>query len=112
MIAGVFSPLDTAPEPQENRVKLLLEKFVPGVDVVCSRDIGRVGLLERENASILNASILEIGRYIIQGFVNAVSSLHLDSPLYLTQNDGTIMDAATAALTPIKTFSSGATVGS
>lgn len=35
--------------------------------------------------------------------------LHLHCPLYLTQNDGTLTDASTAAELPIKTFASGPT---
>lgn len=35
--------------------------------------------------------------------------LGLSCPLYLTQNDGTLIDAETAKICPIKTFSSGPT---
>jgi N-methylhydantoinase A/oxoprolinase/acetone carboxylase beta subunit len=109
-IVGVFSPLDSASTSQEAQVQKIIRDIIPDADIVCSRDIGRAGILERENASILNASIMEIGRQIIQGFEDAVLSMNLTCPLYLTQNDGTLMDAASACKTPIKTFSSGATV--
>lgn len=110
VVVGVFSPLDTADLPQEEEVKHILEREIPGVDVVCSKDIGRVGFVERENAAILNGSILRFARRTIQGFQRAIRDLGLSCPLYLTQNDGTIMDASAATLAPIKTFSSGATV--
>lgn len=38
-----------------------------------------------------------------------MSSLGIKCPLFLTQNDGTIIDAATAERCPIRTFSSGPT---
>lgn len=110
IVVGVFSPLDTSQLPQEEQVKLILEKHIPGVDVVCSRDIGRVGFLERENAAILNGSILKFARKTIQGFQDAILGLGLSCPIYLTQNDGTVMSVRAAAVAPIKTFSSGATV--
>lgn len=78
--------------------------------MVCSRDIGRVGFLERENAAILNGSILKFARKTIRGFQDAINGLGLHCPLFLTQNDGTVMDVEAAAIAPIKTFSSGATV--
>lgn len=110
IVVGVFSPLDTADVPQEDQVKNLLQQHIPGIDVVCSRDIGRIGFLERENAAILNGSILKFARKTLRGFQDAIQSLGLTCPLYLTQNDGTVMDVAAAAAAPIKTFSSGATV--
>ena len=109
-VVGVFSPVDVSDVSQEEQVKKILQREIPGVDVVCSRDIGRVGFVERENASILNASILKFARQTIRSFQRAMLDLELFCPLYLTQNDGTVMDAETARSTPIKTFSSGATV--
>lgn len=111
-VVGVFSPVDVSDVSQEEQVKRILQREIPNVDVVCSRDIGRVGFVERENASILNASILKFARRTIRGFQKAILDLKLLCPLYLTQNDGTAMDAETARSTPIKTFSSGATVRS
>lgn len=111
VVIGVFSPIDTSEISQEEQVKRILLRELPYLDVVCSRDIGRVGFVERENASILNASILRYARRTIRGFQKAILDLDLACPLYLTQNDGTVMDAETACSTPIKTFSSGATVG-
>ncbi|KAI5468172.1 hypothetical protein BGZ63DRAFT_399694 [Mariannaea sp. PMI_226] len=109
IVVGVFSPLDTSDISQENYAKSILQQEIPGADIVCSRDIGRVGFIERENAAILNGSILKFARRTIQSFRQAISELGLGCPLYLTQNDGTIIDAEAAALAPIKTFSSGAT---
>jgi hypothetical protein len=81
----------------------------PKLSVVCSHTIGGVGLLERENATILNASILSLAQRTVHAFCDAMIKLRLDCPLFLTQNDGTLTDAATAAELPIKTFASGPT---
>lgn len=71
--------------------------------------MGHVGFIERENASILNASIMSFAQRTVRGYQRALRALGLRCPLYLTQNDGTLTSAATAARLPIKTFSSGAT---
>ncbi|RFU74566.1 hydantoinase [Trichoderma arundinaceum] len=109
IVVGVFSPLDTAADPQEEQVRQILQQNIPDIDVVCSRDLGRVGFLERENAAILNGSILKFARKTIRSFQDAIRGLGLRCPLFLTQNDGTVMDVVAAAVAPIKTFSSGAT---
>ena len=71
--------------------------------------MSNIGFLERENASILNASILKFARKTINGFRAAMKRLDLQCALYLTQNDGTLIDAPSAASLPIRTFSSGPT---
>ncbi|KIV95621.1 hypothetical protein PV10_03251 [Exophiala mesophila] len=107
-IIGVFSALDHA-GIHERRCKDLLKDFQPQISVVCSHSIGGLDFLPRENATILNASILSFARKTVNGFRRAMSNLQLTAPLYLTQNDGTLLDAAVAAELPIKTFASGPT---
>ncbi|KAB8260878.1 hypothetical protein BDV32DRAFT_158568 [Aspergillus pseudonomiae] len=107
-LLGVFSPLDHNGIHEETCKQLMLG-FDPSLSVVCSHSIGRIGFLERENATILNASILAFARKTVRAFCNAMAKLQLCCPLYLTQNDGTLTDAATAAELPIKTFASGPT---
>ncbi|OLN87316.1 Hydantoin utilization protein A 3 [Colletotrichum chlorophyti] len=107
-LVGVFAPLDHAGVHEETCKKLILEE-APELDVVCSHDIGPPGLLERENATILNAAILKTARKVTRGFKTAMARLRLACPLYLSQNDGTLIDADTAAEYPIKTFASGPT---
>ncbi|KAF7585300.1 hypothetical protein BBP40_011296 [Aspergillus hancockii] len=107
-LAGVFSPLDHAGIHEEQCKRILLEE-VPGLQVVCSHDIGPTGLLERENATILNAAILRTAYRVTRGFKRAMNRLGLACPLYLSQNDGTLIEADAAAEYPIKTFASGPT---
>lgn len=108
VISGVFSPIDRH-FGQEYRVRDIMQKRLPDVDIVCSSDVSNIGLLERENASILNASILKFARRTIKGFRSAMRRLGLNCSLFISQNDGTVIDAAAAAELPIKTFSSGPT---
>lgn len=108
VISGVFSPIDKHFE-QEAHVRKIMQERLPGVDIVCSSEVSNIGLLERENASILNASILKFARRTIRGFRAAMRRLGLDCSLFISQNDGTVIDSVSAAKLPIKTFSSGPT---
>ena len=107
-LVGVFSPLDHG-EIHERRCRDVMMDAVPGLDVVCSRDIGPTGLLERENATIINAAILRTSRRVKECYKNAMERLNLDCQLYLSQNDGSVIDIEAASNFPIKTFASGPT---
>ncbi|KAJ7678546.1 DUF917-domain-containing protein [Mycena rosella] len=109
VLIGVFSPLDVSGQNECLVRDILLRHLGPDVNIVCSRDVAQVGFIERENASILNASIGAFAQRTIRGFESAMKRLGLVCPLYLTQNDGTLTSAADAARLPIRTFSSGAT---
>lgn len=108
VLVGVFSPLDTHFH-QEKTVREIINRELPNAVVVCSSEVSSLGYLERENASILNASILRFAMRTIREFQTALKRLNLNCPLYLTQNDGTMIDAQNAAKLPIRTFSSGPT---
>jgi N-methylhydantoinase A/oxoprolinase/acetone carboxylase beta subunit len=107
-LVGVFSPLDHAGIHEEKCRELMLNHDST-LDIVCSHSIGGVGLLERENATILNAAILLAAKRTVNGFKKAMQELELPCPLYLTQNDGTLTSAEEAVKFPIKTFASGPT---
>ncbi|OKL60006.1 hypothetical protein UA08_04891 [Talaromyces atroroseus] len=107
-ICGIFSPIDEHFH-QEQKVRDIVLREIPGADVVCSSDVSQIGFLERENAAILNASIMKFARRTVRGFRAAMKRLNLNCALYLTQNDGTLIDAPSAARLPIRTFSSGPT---
>ena len=108
VIAGIFSPIDEI-FLQEDRVAEIVKRELPGVDVVCSHKVANIGFKERENACILNAAILRYARRTVKEFSLSMKALKLSCPLYLTQNDGTVVDCNSAAAYPIRTFSSGPT---
>ncbi|KAB5551244.1 hypothetical protein GE09DRAFT_167168 [Coniochaeta sp. 2T2.1] len=108
VVNGVFSPIDTVEKQEERAAKIVLEE-IPGCDVVCSKDVANLGFLERENAAILNASILAFARRTIRSFQEPVRKLGLSCPVLITQNDGTVLSGEAAARLPIRTFSSGPT---
>lgn len=105
-ISGVFSPSDPG---QEEHVAARIRKRIRGARVTLSHRIGRLGLLERENAALLNASLLPLADRVVKSFASALKVRSLDCPLYISQNDGTLMSAAFAAEFPALTFASGPT---
>lgn len=108
VVNGVFSPIDTV-ERQEKRAAKIIKDEIPGCDVVCSNEVANLGFLERENAAVLNASILSFARKTIRSFQEPVKKLGLECPVFITQNDGTLLSGEMAARLPIRTFSSGPT---
>ncbi|CAH0053900.1 unnamed protein product [Clonostachys solani] len=108
VVVGVFSPIDLIYKQEETAAEII-RSIYPEANVVCSKEVANIGFLERENAAILNASILPFARRTIHSFQEAVSRLNLKCPVFVTQNDGTILPASAAARVPIRTFSSGPT---
>lgn len=105
-ITSVFSPVSSDFEKQAGEI---FAKALPGVHITLSSDIGRIGLLERENAAIMNACLRDLSAHVIQAFRKAITETGIRGRFYLTQNDGTLMDAAFAEKFPVLTFASGPT---
>jgi N-methylhydantoinase A/oxoprolinase/acetone carboxylase beta subunit len=105
-IAASFSPLDPS---HEERARAILAEECPEARITLSHQLGRIGLLERENAALLNAALTDLARVTIAGFREAITASRIDAPLFITQNDGTVMSAETAMALPVMSFASGAT---
>ena len=105
-VSGVFSPVNTA---HETEAAAIIQAEAPEIHVCLSHENGRMGLLERENTAVLNAALGELAVRTIRGIENALQSLGVRAPLYVSQNDGTLMDAGFAARFPALTISSGPT---
>tara|TARA_R110002049_G_scaffold8543_10_gene46217 strand:- start:1429 stop:2976 length:1548 start_codon:yes stop_codon:yes gene_type:complete len=105
-VSAVFSPVSNAFEKQAGEI---LARALPDAHITLSAEIGRVGLLERENAAIMNACLRDLSRDVIAAFRGALADVGFRGRFYLTQNDGTLMDAAFAEKFPVLTFASGPT---
>ena len=105
-VSGVFSPVDPS---QEIEAAALIREEAPEMRVCLSHENGRMGLLERENAAVLNACLGDVAISTIQGIEGALKTLGIQAPLFMSQNDGTLMDTAFAARFPALTVSSGPT---
>ena len=105
-ISSVFAPLSRV---QEEEAAQIVRDVLPGAGVSLSADFGRLGLLERENAAAMNASLLMLAEHTIKAFTQSLRQLRITAPLFISQNDGTLMSAERAARLPVLTFASGPT---
>ena len=105
-VTSVFSPVSGE---AERRAGEIFAEAVPGAHVTLSSEIGRIGILERENAAIMNACLRDLSAHVIAAFRAAIAESGIAGRFYLTQNDGTLMDAAFAEKFPVLTFASGPT---
>ena len=105
-VCGVFSPVDPS---HETEAAALIREEAPEMRVCLSYENGRMGLLERENAAVLNACLGDVALLTIQGIEEALKALGIDAPLFVSQNDGTLMDTGFAAGFPALSVSSGPT---
>ncbi|WP_028936043.1 hydantoinase/oxoprolinase N-terminal domain-containing protein [Pseudonocardia spinosispora] len=105
-ISSVFSPVNAE---FETRAAEIIAAELPDVAISLSHEIGRIGLLERENATVINAALRELSADIVDGLGSAIAEAGVSAPLYLSQNDGTLMDVDFARRYPVATFASGPT---
>ncbi|MBS3904168.1 MAG: hydantoinase/oxoprolinase family protein [Simkania sp.] len=106
-VVGVFAPLNHEHElAVANLVRELAGSDFP---VSLSHKISGIGFLERENSTILNASLKKI---MGNGFCQLEKScrvLGLQCPLFITQNNGCMIDLTDAVEYPVLTISAGPT---
>ena len=105
-VCGVFSPVDPR---HENETADIIQDDFPDLRVCLSHENGRMGLLERENAAALNACLGDVAHRTVEGIAHALKQLGIGAPLFMSQNDGTLMDTDFAARFPVLTISSGPT---
>ncbi len=74
-ISSIFSPLDPS---HEKRAAELVAAQLPDAVITCSSDLGRIGLLERENAGLLNAALADLSRDTIAAFEKAIADSGID----------------------------------
>ncbi|KRK74381.1 hydantoinase/oxoprolinase family protein [Lacticaseibacillus nasuensis] len=107
-IIGAFAAMRT--DQEEAAAAIVHDVYGTDFPVTQSHAIGSLGLIERENASVLNAGLYAVIANTVSGFEAALASAGIaNAQLYLTQNDGTLMTAEYARHFPILTIGSGPT---
>ncbi|MEO3794522.1 hydantoinase/oxoprolinase family protein [Nonomuraea sp. B10E15] len=102
-VTSVFSP---ASDGHERLVAELVTSEY-GLPVSLSHEIGTLGLLERENATVLNAALYGVAAHVTGALSAVLAERGLDARPYLAQNDGTLMTVEHAARLPVATIGSG-----
>ena len=103
-ISSVFSPVNNE---HELRAAEIVREILGDIPVSLSHEIGSIGLLERENAAVLNAAVVKVAETAVKSFENALREKGIDAQIYITQNDGTLMSAEYALKYPVLTIASG-----
>lgn len=107
-ISCVFSTVRNDHELEAS--KLCKEVMGEDVHVSISSEIGSMGLIERENATILNAALYKVAESFTEGFAQSLADEGVtDAQVYLSQNDGTLMTMEYARRYPILTIACGPT---
>lgn len=107
-ISCVFSTVRNDHELEAAR--LCREVMGEDVHVSISSEIGSMGLIERENATILNAALYKVAQSFTEGFAQSLADEGVtDAKVYLSQNDGTLMTMEYARRYPILTIACGPT---
>jgi len=105
-IASAFSPMNAEPE---KFVRQKIKAAIPDARITLSYNFGRLGLMERENAAIMNTTLLPFADKVVSSFLGALDKRGLKCPAYISQNDGTLMSADFVRAYPALTFASGPT---
>ncbi len=103
-VVSVFAPVS---EEHELRAQELVTAELGDIHVSMSHEVGQVGLLERENATVLNASLTGVARHVAQAFTEALADRGLAPVTFFAQNDGTLMALHYAERFPVLTIGSG-----
>ncbi|MDI9206017.1 hydantoinase/oxoprolinase family protein [Ligilactobacillus saerimneri] len=107
-IVGAFSALNADQEEQVRAV--VTQVYGKDFPVSLSSAIGSLGLIERENATVLNSALFAVIEKVTSGFANSLRDVGVtDASLFLCQNDGTLMALDYAQKYPIFTIGSGPT---
>jgi N-methylhydantoinase A/oxoprolinase/acetone carboxylase beta subunit len=104
-ITGIFS---TASPAQELAAEAIVRRELGvGVHVSLSHEIGTPGLLERENATVLNAALVSEVGAIATATAESLRAVGIDADVYVAANDGTVMALEYASRFPVRTIGGG-----
>lgn len=107
-ISCVFSTVRN--DHEMRAAEICREIFGDSVHISVSSEIGSMGLVERENATILNAALYRVAESFTEGFARSLAEMGVvNADVYLSQNDGTLMTMEHARKYPILTIACGPT---
>jgi N-methylhydantoinase A/oxoprolinase/acetone carboxylase beta subunit len=103
-ITSVFAPVSSRHELAAEEVT---RSVLGDVHVSLSHQVGSIGLLERENATVLNAALIAVAGDVSRALEQALSAHGLSPVTFFAQNDGTLMALDYAHRMPVLTIGSG-----
>ncbi|TCM02907.1 hydantoinase/oxoprolinase family protein [Sphingomonas sp. PP-CC-3G-468] len=105
-ISATFAPI----RPDlEIRAGAIVAATVPAARITLSSEVGGIGILDRENGAIVNASLSALAERVVASLKQAFFDMAITAPIYISQNDGTLISTEVAARLPVLTCSAGPT---
>ena len=80
-IIGTYSPIDSVFHQEEHVRDILRSVLGTTVNITLSHEVAGIGFIERENATILNATILPFAKKTIKQFQQSLRGLRLSASL-------------------------------
>jgi N-methylhydantoinase A/oxoprolinase/acetone carboxylase beta subunit len=109
-VSSVFSPI--APDQELTVADLVRHVLGAAVPVSASHEIGSFGLLTRENATVLNATLVAPARAVATALTGALRTHEVAAESYFAQSDGTVMAFEHTLRYPALMIGSGAALSS
>src|SRR5262249_10501427 len=103
-ITSVFAPVSPRHELEAAEV---VKRELGIVHTSLSHEVGSIGLLERENATIPNGALAGVARGVARAMRDALTAHGLHPVTLFAQNDGTLMGLDQALHYPVLTIGSG-----
>jgi len=104
-VSAVFSPISA--DHELAAADIARDVLGPDVFISLSHEIGSLGLLPRENATILNSALTGVAREVASALTTSLHDHRIDASVLFAQNDGTLMSLEYGVRFPILTIGSG-----
>jgi hypothetical protein len=104
-ITSVFSPV--VPDQEFAAAELVRRELGTSIHISLSHEIGSVGLLERENATVLNGALVGAVEGLAAAVDAGLESNGIVADTFVTQSDGTLMTLQRGVRFPVLTIGSG-----
>lgn len=106
-IVGVFSAINPAQEKEVGNIieEMLGEEFPYSL----SYALGGIGCIERENTTLLNSALKKVMQKGFRALEKEKEALGFKCPLWITQNNGSLISLLDAVQHPVLTISAGPT---
>jgi hypothetical protein len=105
-ITAIFSPI--APDQELAAASVVRRELGHDLPLCLSHELGELGLVERENATVLNAALGGAARRVAGALENALQRARIPAEAFLARSDGALMGLQLAQRQPALMLGSGA----
>jgi N-methylhydantoinase A/oxoprolinase/acetone carboxylase beta subunit len=108
-VTSLFSPI--SPDHELAAAEIVRRELGGSMRVSLSHEIGTMGLLERENASVLNAALFGVVERLLETMRETLEQRRVDAELFFAKGDGTVMTPEHSLRFPVHMLGSGPASG-